>query len=71
MNRQAPTDPTLPSRCPCPAGGAVIAVKPGQDAVRRGAVDIATRRDPLVEAEVPDRVFCRACWPFWREEVAA
>jgi hypothetical protein len=24
----------------------------------------------LLEAEVPDRVFCRACWPWWREVAA-
>jgi hypothetical protein len=71
MKRQAPTDPTLPTRCPCPAGGPIIAVKPGCDATRRGAIDLFTRQNPLVEAEVPDRVFCRACWPWWRGEVAA
>jgi hypothetical protein len=64
-------NPTLPLACSCPAGGPIVAVRPGQDAVRRGAVDLFNRKDPLVEAEVRDQFWCAACAPWWRKEVAA
>lgn len=64
------TFPTLPTRCACPAGGRVIAVRPGQDATRRGAIDIATRLDPLVEREVRDVFFCAACARWWKARAA-
>lgn len=70
MKRQVPTDPTLPLSCSCPAGGPVIAVRPGQNAMRRGAIDIATRRDPLVEREVRDAFWCAACAPWWKAVAA-
>lgn len=64
-------NPTLPLSCSCPAHGPIIAVRPGQDAMRRGAVDLFTRLDPMVEAEVADQFWCAACAPWFREEVAA
>jgi hypothetical protein len=70
MKRQAPTDPTLPTRCPCPAGGPIVAVKPGQDATRRGAIELFTRQNPLVEGAVADRFWCAACAPWWKARAA-
>lgn len=70
MKRQTPTNPTLPPRCACPAGGPIVAVRPGQDATRRGAIDLFTRLDPLVEREVPDVFFCAACAPWWKARAA-
>lgn len=65
------SDPTLPARCSCPARGPVIAVRPGQDAVRRGAIDLFTRLDPLLEGATADQFWCAVCWPWFRREVAA
>ena len=39
-----------------------MAVQVGQNGERRGAVDLFTRLDPLIERPVPDVLFCRACW---------
>ncbi len=40
----------------------IIAVQPGYEGARRGAVDIATRRDPIVDRPVPDVLWCGPCW---------
>lgn len=52
------------ARCGCPVAGPVVAIKPGFEGERRGAVDLFTRLDPLVERPVPDAIWCAACWPF-------
>lgn len=66
-----PLNPTLPLSCSCPARGPVIAVRPGQDAVRLGAVNLFTRRDPLLEGATADQFWCAACAPWFRRDVAA
>lgn len=49
-------------RCGCAPGVPIFAIRPGQDAERRGAIDLFTRLDPLVEAGAPDVAWCRASW---------
>lgn len=47
----------------CTCGSAdVFAIQPGQDPVRRGAVDLFTRRDPLVDAGQPTAARCLVCF---------
>jgi hypothetical protein len=58
------------ARCLCPARGPIVAVRPGLDAVRRGAVDLFNRKDTLIEGEVRDQFWCSKCWPYFREAVA-
>ncbi|HEY5306634.1 MAG TPA: hypothetical protein VIJ52_08230 [Pseudolabrys sp.] len=48
-------------RCTCGSPD-IVALRPGQDAERRGAVDLFTRLDPIVETGAPDMCWCRACW---------
>lgn len=59
--RLAETVSLANARCGCGCA-TVFAVRPGQDPERRGAVDLFTRRDPLVEAGAPDAFFCAPCW---------
>jgi hypothetical protein len=40
-------------RCAC-GSAAIIAIRPGLEPLRRGAVDIVTRCDPLTEPGAPD-----------------
>ena len=47
-------------RCGCGCSD-LVAIKPGQEPVRRGAVDLFTRLDPLVERGAPDVAWCAAC----------
>lgn len=50
----------------------VFAVRPGYEGARRGAVDLFTRLDPIVDRPVPDEVWCKPCWlrAFTRAEVS-
>lgn len=48
-------------RCGC-GSSEVMALRPGQDAARRGAVDLFSRLDPLVDAGAPDAAWCMGCW---------
>lgn len=65
MRKTTRADTPLPSladlRCGC-GSAAIMALRPGQDAVRRGAVDLFTRLDPLLVADVPDVAWCDGCW---------
>ncbi len=65
--RRDPLPPTLPAdpslgalRCDCGASK-IISVKPGQDAVRLGATDLFTRKEPVIEPATRDRGYCLAC----------
>lgn len=40
----------------------IFSIKPGLEGARRGAVDLFTRANPLVERPVPDVVLCFGCW---------
>jgi hypothetical protein len=55
-----PTAMLAAARCAC-GSQAIVAVRPGLDPLRRGAIDLFSRADPLVEGR-PDAVWCRACW---------
>jgi hypothetical protein len=48
-------------RCAC-GSGAILAIRPGLEPARRGAVNIRTRVDPLVARGVPDAAWCVVCW---------
>lgn len=48
-------------RCAC-GSAAVMAIRPGLDPVRRGAVDLFTRVDPLTHTGAPDAAWCLVCW---------
>lgn len=63
-------DPTL-AAFSCACGSAdVFAVRPGLEVVRRGAVDLFSRLDPVVEGRV-DVCWCLACWSKrWGRNVA-
>lgn len=53
---------TLPGAL-CACGEAeLFSVKPGTEPLRRGAVDLFTRLDPLIDGGVADQFWCRACW---------
>jgi len=55
-------------RCSCGSAD-VMAVKPGVEPLRRGAVDLFTRLDPLTEKGEPSVAWCRECWPWRSREV--
>jgi hypothetical protein len=48
-------------RCAC-GSAAILAIRPGLEPLRRGAVDIVTRSDPLVARGTPDAAWCAVCW---------
>lgn len=52
---------TLAIQCSCGAPD-IIALRPGVEPLRRGAVDLFTRLDPLVEIGEPATAWCAACW---------
>ncbi len=47
-------------RCACGSED-LASIRPGQEPLRRGAVDLFTRVDPLVEIGTPSVGFCMAC----------
>lgn len=53
--------PLITTRCAC-GSSAIFSIKPGEEPRRRGAVDLFTRLDPLVETGAPDVVRCKPCW---------
>jgi hypothetical protein len=55
-----PRDPTL-ATVTCPCGAPPFAIRPGVEPVRRGAIDLWTRLDPLIDGRV-DQVWCLVCW---------
>lgn len=48
-------------RCAC-GFGVLISITPGYEPQRRGAVDLFTRVDPLVDIGAPTIGRCRACF---------
>jgi hypothetical protein len=47
----------------CDCGATELhAIQPGVDPERRGAVDLFTRADPIVDRGQPDKAWCEACW---------
>ena len=60
MTAASPAATLTAARCAC-GSLSIVAVRPGLDPLRRGAIDLFTRADPLVEGR-PDAVWCRACW---------
>jgi hypothetical protein len=48
-------------RCAC-GSAAILAIRPGLEPLRRGAVDIVTRSDPLIARGAPDAAWCAVCW---------
>jgi hypothetical protein len=56
------TEPSLLTlRCSCGSPD-ILALRPGVDPERLGAVHIFTREDPLVTVGEPDVGYCRTCW---------
>jgi hypothetical protein len=58
----------VPATCPCASGLPVIAVRPGQDAEYAVARDLLGQPDArlpniLIQRQVADAMWCRACWP--------
>lgn len=49
------------ARCLC-GSPEIAAIKPGLEPERRGAIDLFTRVDPLVERGAPDVIWCLPCW---------
>jgi hypothetical protein len=41
---------------------AIMAIAPGLEAVRSAAIDLRTRRCPIVERAEADRAWCQTCW---------
>lgn len=48
-------------RCACGSDD-IMAVTAGRDGERRGAVDLFTRANPLIERPVADVYRCAPCW---------
>jgi hypothetical protein len=48
-------------RCGC-GSPTIFSVRPGVEPLRRGAIDLFTRLDPVLVAGVPDVAWCLACW---------
>lgn len=56
-----PPDPSLATlRCQC-GSSQIASLKPGREAVHLGAINLFTKRDPLLEAEIRDQAWCLPC----------
>jgi hypothetical protein len=49
-------------RCEVCGAAPVKAIAPGLEAVRLAAINLRTRRSPVVEGGQPDRAWCETCW---------
>lgn len=52
----------------CECGSAdLVAVRPGVEPERRGAIDLFNHRDSLIDTGERSMFWCAACWPYLRE----
>lgn len=58
------------ARCAC-GSAEVVAIRVGMEPGHRGAIDLFTRLDPLIERGSPDVFWCRACWPAAKRRAAS
>lgn len=52
-------------RCECGSAD-LVAVRPGVEPARRGAIDLFSRLDPMIDTGERSMFWCAACWPYLR-----